>query len=186
MTPVDQDEVVAKLVRANQEHTPVLAVRDVLDDLVRKPATLGTAFPGIDRGGITPLHHTPELTILHVAWTPGMRLYPHEHNMWAAIGLYEGQEDNAFFRRTPDGLASSGGIQLVGGKVLLMGDDTIHSVANPRRQFALALHVYGGDFFAADGRSEWDADTLEERPRDMQRTARLFEEANARWAAEAG
>ena len=106
MTPVDQDEVVAKLVRANQEHTPVLAVRDVLDDLVRKPATLGTAFPGIDRGGITPLHHTPELTILHVAWTPGMRLYPHEHNMWAAIGLYEGQEDNAFFRRTPDGLAS--------------------------------------------------------------------------------
>jgi predicted metal-dependent enzyme (double-stranded beta helix superfamily) len=186
MTTVDQDEVVDLLVRANQEHTPLLAVRDVLDELVRKPSTLGVALGPVERGGITPLHHTPELTVLHVAWTPGMRLYPHEHRMWAAIGLYGGQEDNAFYRRTPDGLQPSGGTELTEGNVLLMGDDAIHAVANPRREHAVALHVYGGDFFAADGRSEWDADTLEERPRDMQRTARLFEEANARWATAGG
>jgi predicted metal-dependent enzyme (double-stranded beta helix superfamily) len=112
-----------------------------------------------------------------------MRLYPHEHNMWAAIGMYGGIEDNAFFRRTPQGLQPSGGKELPEGDVLVMGDDVIHSVANTRRRYATALHVYGGDFFGADGRSEWDADTLEERPRDMQRTARLFDEANARWVA---
>jgi predicted metal-dependent enzyme (double-stranded beta helix superfamily) len=61
-----------------------------------------------------------------------------------------------------------------------MGDDVIHSVANSRREFAAALHVYGGDFFNGD-RSEWDFDTYEERPRDFERTRRLFEEANARW-----
>jgi predicted metal-dependent enzyme (double-stranded beta helix superfamily) len=181
---VEIADVVDRLERANREHTPLLAVRDVLDELVADPATLGHALGPVERGGITPLHHTPELTVLHVVWTPGMRLYPHEHNMWAAIGLYGGQEDNAFFRRTPAGLQPSGGTELTERNVLLMGDDAIHSVANPRREHAVALHVYGGDFFAADGRSEWDADTLEERPRDMQRTARLFEEANARWAAE--
>jgi predicted metal-dependent enzyme (double-stranded beta helix superfamily) len=67
--------------------------------------------------------------------------------------------------------------------VLVMGDDVIHSVANTKREFAVALHVYGGDFFNSQ-RSEWDFDTYEERPRDMDRTRRLFEEANARWLAE--
>jgi len=181
---VEIAEIVARLERANHEHTPVLAVRDVLDELVADPSALAAALGPVEQGGITPLHHTPDLTVLHVVWTPGIALYPHEHQMWAAIGMYGGQEDNAFFRRTPEGIQASGGKELVGGDVLVMGDDAIHSVANTRRQFATALHVYGGDFFAADGRSEWDADTLEERPRDMTRTGRLFEEANARWAAE--
>ena len=47
----------------------------------------------------------------------------------------------------------------------------------------MALHVYGGDFFTAE-RSEWDFETYEERPRDFERTRRLFDEANARWADE--
>jgi predicted metal-dependent enzyme (double-stranded beta helix superfamily) len=180
---VEIAEIVARLEQANREHTPVLAVRDVLDELVADPPRLAEALGPVEQGGITPLHHTDELTVLHVVWTPGMRLYPHEHNMWAAIGMYGGIEDNAFFRRTPQGLQPSGGKELPEGDVLVMGDDVIHSVANTRRRYATALHVYGGDFFGADGRSEWDADTLEERPRDMQRTARLFDEANARWVA---
>ena len=65
----------------------------------------------------------------------------------------------------------------------MLGDDVIHSVANSRRDFAVALHVYGGDFFNG-ARSEWDFDTYKERPRDFERTRRLFEEANARWRAE--
>jgi len=183
---VEIDEIIARLEAANTEHTPVLAVRDVLDELVADPSTLASALGPVERGGITPLHHTSDLTVLHVVWTPGMVLYPHEHQMWAAIGMYGGVEDNAFFRRTPDGIQPSGGKELPQGDVLVMGDDAIHSVANTRRQYATALHVYGGDFFAADGGSEWDADTFEERPRDMERTGRLFEEANARWAAEQG
>jgi predicted metal-dependent enzyme (double-stranded beta helix superfamily) len=180
------DDVVARLELANHEHTPVLAVRDVLDELVADPSMLAMALGPVERGGITALHHTPDLTVLHVAWTPGMALNPHDHRMWAAIAMYGGQEDNAFYRRTPDGLQPSGGRQVVAGDVLVMGDDAVHSVTNNRREHAVALHVYGGDFFATDGRSEWELATLEERPRDMQRTMRLFDEANARWAAEAG
>ena len=33
----------------------------------------------------------------------GHALYPHDHRMWAAIGIYAGQEDNAFYRRTGAG-----------------------------------------------------------------------------------
>src|SRR5581483_9934971 len=93
------DDIVARCRAAIAEHTPALAVRDVLDELVAGPTALQHALGPVERGGITPLHHAPDLTVLHVAWTPGIALYPHEHRMWAVIGMYGGQEDNAFFRR---------------------------------------------------------------------------------------
>ena len=48
-----------------------------------------------------------------------------------------------------------------------------------------AIHVYGGDFFAAP-RSEFDPDTFEERPYDAERAKRLFREANDRLHAQQG
>ncbi|MEJ7582705.1 MAG: hypothetical protein WKF43_01215 [Acidimicrobiales bacterium] len=177
------DDIVARGRAALLEHTPALAIRDLLDELVADPRALEQALGPVEEGGITALHNADDLTILRVAWTPGMSLNPHEHRMWAVIGMYGGQEDNAFYRRVPDGLEPSGGRELPAGDVLVLGDDVVHSVANSRREFAVALHVYEGDFFSV-GRSEWDFDTYQERPRDLERTRRLFDDANARWRAQ--
>ena len=177
------EEIIARCHAALAEHTPLLAVRDVLDELVSDPVSLEQSLGAVETGGITTLHCSEDLTVLQVAWTPGISLYPHEHRMWAAIGMYSGQEDNRYFHRIPGGLEPSGGRELRAGEVLLLGDDAIHSVANSRRDFAVALHVYGGDFFSVE-RSEWDSETHEERPRDFERTRRLFEEANARWSSQ--
>jgi len=177
------DDVVQRCRAALGEHTPVLAVRDVLDELVSDPAELERAVGPVGEGGITAVHRAEELTILRVAWTPGMAINPHEHRMWAVIGMYGGQEDNAFYRRVPGGLEPAGGREVQRGEVLVLGDDVVHSVANSRREFAVALHVYGGDFFSAE-RSEWTFGTFEERPRDVEATMRLFDDANARWRAE--
>jgi len=59
-----------------------------------------------------------------------------------------------------------------------LGHSVIHSVTNPIPRFTAAIHVYGGDFFAAK-RSEWDSETLTEQRWDPARTIRRFEEANA-------
>src|ERR1700730_3160908 len=197
---LDVDEMIARLRTALTERTPALAVRDVLAAVVSRPGAIEAALP-VQEGGIYTLHRAPDLTVLHIAWTPGMRLYPHEHAMWAVVGIYGGQEDNIFSRRSardpreeaePEGaggrrearaLQEAGGRELRDGDVLVMGNDAIHAVANPRRELAVALHVYGGDFFDAK-RSEWDPVTFAERPRDMERTQRLFGEANAAWRAE--
>jgi predicted metal-dependent enzyme (double-stranded beta helix superfamily) len=175
------EDLVARFQAAVGEPTPALAARDVLDELVRDPSALEQTLGPVEKGGITTLHSAADLTILHVAWTPGMALNPHEHRMWAVIGMYGGQEDNAFYRRVAGGLEPAGGRELPAGDVLVLGDDVIHSVANPRREFAVAVHVYGGDFFSVP-RSEWDFGTYEERPRDLERTRRLFDDANDRWA----
>jgi predicted metal-dependent enzyme (double-stranded beta helix superfamily) len=179
------DDVVARCRSALAEHTPQLAMRDVLEGLIADADALERAVGAVEVGGITTLHHAPDLTILRVAWTPGIALNPHEHRMWAAIAMYGGQEDNAFYRRSAHGLDPSGGKEITAGEVLLLGDDVIHSVSNTRREFAVALHVYGGDFYAVE-RSEWDFGTYEERPRDFERTRRVFEEANARWREQSG
>ena len=181
--PLAVEDIVARCQSAIGEHTPALAVRDVLDELVADTAGLERALGPVEQGGITTLHNAGDLTILHVAWTPGMMLNPHEHRMWAVIGMYGGREDNAFYRRcagSAGGLDPAGGRELPAGDVLVLGDEVIHSVANSRREFAVALHVYGGDFFSVP-RSEWEFETYEERPRDFERTRRLFEEANSRW-----
>jgi predicted metal-dependent enzyme (double-stranded beta helix superfamily) len=180
---LDVDEIVARCRTAIGEHTPPLAVRDVLDELMREPGAVETALGPVTEGGIRVLHRADDLTVLHIAWTPGMTLNPHDHAMFAVVGMYGGQEDNSFFRRAPDRLVDSGGRSLRAGDVLVMGDDAIHAVANPLREYAVALHVYGGDFFAGD-RSEWDDDGTNERPRDIEGTRRRFAAANARWAAE--
>jgi predicted metal-dependent enzyme (double-stranded beta helix superfamily) len=182
---LDVDDIVARCLAAVTETTPSLAVRDVLDELVRDPAGVEAAVGEVEQGGITPLHVSGDLTVLRVAWTPGMRINPHDHRTWAVIGIYGGQEDNTFYRRTADGLQRSGGKELPAGDVLVLGDDAVHSVANSRREYAVALHVYGGDFFATD-RSEWDWETFTERPRDVDGTLRLFAEAEERWRADAG
>ena len=68
----------------------------------------------------------------------------------------------------PAASSPAGGKELPAGDVLVLGHDVIHSVANSRREFAVAVHVYGGDFFSV-GRSEWDFETYEERPRRLPR-----------------
>jgi predicted metal-dependent enzyme (double-stranded beta helix superfamily) len=112
-----------------------------------------------------------------------MYLPPHDHRMWAAIGVYGGEEQNVFYRRDADaGLTQSGGKQLEARDVVLLGDATIHSVANPRsHEFTGAIHIYNGDFFTQP-RSQWDPETLVESPHDMANTNALFEAANAAWA----
>jgi predicted metal-dependent enzyme (double-stranded beta helix superfamily) len=143
-------------------------------------AALGTP----SEGTIGTLYHGPELTILNVVWAPGMAIYPHDHRMWAVIGLYGGREDNVFYRRTTRGLEPAGGKHVEARGVVLLGESIIHAVTNPLREFTGAIHVYGGDFFAV-ARSEWDPQTPEERPYDVAHTRQAFQDANDRWLAQA-
>jgi predicted metal-dependent enzyme (double-stranded beta helix superfamily) len=153
------------------------AVREAVQRSLAAPQGVAEALTPA-RGGIVLLHHTPELTVINVAWAPGMRLMPHDHRMWAVIGIYTGVEDNQFYRRAADGgLVDTTAKRLDAGDVAVLGIRTIHSVANPARRLTGAIHVYGGDF-VNQPRSQWGPDDRCERPYDMADVTRQFEAAN--------
>jgi predicted metal-dependent enzyme (double-stranded beta helix superfamily) len=177
------EQFVADCRAALRQSRPELVVKEILERAVASPSQVEAALGTPREGKIGILHHERDLTILNVVWTPGMSVYPHDHRMWAAIGLYGGREDNTFYRRSAEGLKIAGGKQLETGGVAVLGDSVIHAVANPLREFTGAIHIYGGDFFGTP-RSEWDRETLQEQPFDVARARRLFAEANERWFAE--
>ena len=155
-------------------------VREVVARAVSNPCAVLKGLGEPKRAEIQKLYHGPNLTILNVIWGPMMTVMPHNHQMWAVIGIYSGREDNIFWRRLPDG---SGKVEAAGARALCVGDaeplghNIIHSVTNPIPRLTGAIHVYGGDFFAAE-RSEWDSETLQEGRYDAERTMRRFEDAN--------
>jgi predicted metal-dependent enzyme (double-stranded beta helix superfamily) len=178
----DTDALIADCQAAIAESEPRRAVKELLERALRHPQAVAAALPA-ERAGIVPLHAADDLSVLHVVWAPGMRFRPHNHLMWAVIGIYGGQEDNTFYRRHGSGIAESGGRVLRERDVALLGDDTIHAVSNPRRTLTGAIHVYGGDITTRPGRSEWDEGTFGEVPYDFARTRRYFEAANVQATA---
>jgi len=179
----DLDRFIADCRAALSAHLPQTAVRELLAQAMARASDVEQALGTPRKGGFFTLHHSAELTILNVVWTPGMAIYPHDHGMWAVIGLYGGREDNTFYRRGPQGLIVAGGKQLERTDTTLLGETIIHAVANPLRSFTGAIHVYGGDFFGTP-RSEWTPDALTERPFDMERARQVYTEANDRWRRE--
>ena len=178
----DLDELLADCRASLDETDPRSAVREVVQRAMTRPGAVGDALQP-QTGGFTLLHHSPDLTVLHVVWAPGMRIYPHDHRMWATIGIYAGREDNAFYRRATDDrgtLVESGGKQLEVGDVVTLGDDVIHSVANNSGVLTAAIHVYGGDF-VHEPRSQWGPGPMRERPYDVDQAQQQFADANRAW-----
>jgi predicted metal-dependent enzyme (double-stranded beta helix superfamily) len=169
------DDLVAACVDAVAESDLRGAVRDILTRAVADPRLVDELEHR--KAGLNVLYCSPQLTVLNVIWPPLMSLFPHDHRMWAAIGIYGGREDNAFYRRSENSLVPSGGKELTDGAVLLLGDDAIHAVHNPARSsYTGAIHVYGGDFVRTP-RSQWDAETLQEQPYDLNAVHEEFDRA---------
>jgi len=170
----DLDQFVADC-RAALAERSAGAMHDVMARAVADPAAI-TAALGEPEGPLSKvLFHAPDLTVLNLAWGPHQWTLPHNHNVRAVIGMYAGREDNMFWRRLPEGhrIEAAGAKSLSTGDVTILGADIIHSVTNPLGKLSCALHVYDGDFFA-DGRSHWDAETLEEQPFDVTQVSPMF------------
>jgi predicted metal-dependent enzyme (double-stranded beta helix superfamily) len=152
-------------------------VREVVTRAVADPTAVIAGLGEPKSGGIVPIHRSADLTVINVLWPVGMVIMPHNHNLWAVIGVYGGREDNILWRRLPAdagrGIEAAGAKSLCTKDALAFGPELIHSVVNPSAGITGAIHVYGGDFFAM-ARSEWDPDSLAERPFDVEKAQRMF------------
>jgi predicted metal-dependent enzyme (double-stranded beta helix superfamily) len=166
-------------VAANSETEPQAAVLEVLRKAVEVPSSVIEALGEPHEAGIRVLHRSKTLTIFSATWTPQMNLMPHNHLMWANIGIYTGREDNILWRKDSDDIEAFAAKALFERDVAALPVDAIHSVTNPLQRFTGGIHIYGGDFFDTT-RTQWNPETLDEEPSDGDAIRGMFERENAR------
>jgi predicted metal-dependent enzyme (double-stranded beta helix superfamily) len=176
---MDIDRFVEECVAANQETDAQVAVNEVLAKAVSTPDSVLAALGKPDKAGLNVLLKSPTLTIFAATWTPQMNLMPHDHLMWANIGIFTGREDNIFWKRTSVGIEAFGADALFEKDTAMLPEDALHSVTNPLLRFTGGIHIYGGDFFNTT-RSQWDPETLEEQPSDGAVIRGIFQRENER------
>jgi 3-mercaptopropionate dioxygenase len=154
-----------RIVRGYPSESEILLhLKPALEKLVSSPGSVPTkAFtPRKDRFAMN-LLQMPEdeaYSIIAGVWHPGQTTPIHDHLTWALIGVYEGEEREALFRRTDDGsnpkLAK---IQQVGervnkkGHVTVLGHSGIHRVDNISLKPTTSVHIYGRDIGNAERHS---------------------------------
>jgi predicted metal-dependent enzyme (double-stranded beta helix superfamily) len=176
---MDIDRFVADCIAANQEADAQIAVNEVLARAVSTPDAVLAVLGDPKKAGLNVLLSSPTLTIFAATWTPQMNLMPHDHLMWANIGIYTGREDNIFWKRTPEGIKAFGADALFAKDTAMLPDDALHSVTNPLQRFTAGIHIYGGDFFDTT-RSQWNPETLVEEPSDGAVIRGIFQRENER------
>jgi predicted metal-dependent enzyme (double-stranded beta helix superfamily) len=162
----DKEQLISDCHGALQGDRASRNVREIVARAVADSASVIRSLGEPKQGGLDVLYRSPELTVLNVLWAARRIVMPHNHNMWAVIGVYNGREDNILWRQLPEGanarVEAAGAKTLGAGDTVAFGADVIHSVVNPLERITGAIHVYGGDFFRPD-RMEWDPESLQER-----------------------
>ena len=176
---MDIDRFITDCIAANEGADAQAAVNEVLARAIATPADVLAALGDPDKAGLNVLLSSPTLTIFAATWTPQMNLMPHNHLMWANIGIYTGREDNIFWKRRSDGITAFGANALFVKDTAMLPEDALHSVTNPLQRFTGGIHIYGGDFFDTQ-RSQWNSETLEEEPSDGAKIREIFQRENKR------
>ena len=95
----DLDQFIAdcrEAVAADPSHK---LAREIVARAVADPTAVIKGLGEPKLGHVDTLYRGEDVTILNVVWGPLMTIMPHEHRMWAVIGIYAGAEDNMYWRR---------------------------------------------------------------------------------------
>jgi len=174
---MDLDRFIEDCVNANQESDAQAAVGEVLERWVSDPGDVLKTLGEPTKADVEVLFRSETLSIFNAVWTPRMNFMPHNHLMWANIGIYTGREDNILWRREADSIRAFGVEALFDRDMCSLPADVVHSVTNPLKKFTGGIHIYGGDLFTAI-RSQWDPETLEEEETNAEATLKYFAEEN--------
>jgi len=137
-------------------HESVLAV---MRTAFEHPARIAAALPDYEKDDVI-LFEDETVSIWFCRFKPGAHVPPHDHQMNAFIGVYDGAELNSFYECGETSLNKTGEKWVRSGDVLTIAADDIHSVTTAGTDPSCALHVYLGELTKVQ-RSLFDWDTGE-------------------------
>jgi len=100
----DKSKFIVDCLTCLKTEDPIEAVKRLMKAILADPLTvtadLDNTLPDLQLSAdYIFLHRSEELTILRVIMPAGLESPPHNHLVWAVIGVYKGQEDNTFYHR---------------------------------------------------------------------------------------
>jgi len=148
----------------SDESSVLKTIKISLEKLISTPSSIPfEAFtPRKDRFAMNLIHMPKDesFSIIGGVWYPGQTTPIHDHLTWALIGVYDGEEREALFRRTDDGSNPKvAKIEKVSekinakGHVTVLGHRGIHRVDNISGKPTTSIHVYGRDIGHAERHS---------------------------------
>ena len=118
------------------------------------------------------------VSIWYVGFNPDDHVPPHDHQIQAFIGVYDGAEKNHFYL-AGDGVLEHKTTKLVEpGDVIAIGPDGIHSVETADDRYCYGIHVYLGPLTRVE-RSLFDWETGAAEPFTDDAFDRLIRESHA-------
>ena len=174
---MDIQELIDGCREAATTQDSVTGVMETLGTFLHQPH-LAEHLGAADRSTYEALYRGRDLLVLHGVVPPTPKpVDPHDHRMWAVIGVYHGQEDNQLFARTDGALLEpTERFSVTPGEIRPLDAATIHSVQAADDRYLGAVHVYGGDLFGAS-RSTWRDGV--EQPTDESALPAFFERLRA-------
>lgn len=172
----DLDQLVHVLQQAASSDTAVRAICSIIEAAISDPGAIKPALPTFGDDEAL-LYEDDAISIWHCVYHPGDTIPPHDHQMAAIIGLYEGRERNDFFEADPaGGVRKSSEVFLEAGKSLTIGPSAIHAVACVGETSCRGFHVYLGNLTATD-RWLFDVDARRKLPFSEENYAALKQPA---------
>jgi predicted metal-dependent enzyme (double-stranded beta helix superfamily) len=143
----------------NADHAPQQVVAEILTAALTDHERLGAAIRSRAKPWFFAADET--MTMFCTEARPGTASSPHDHGTWSVLGCFEGSEESWWHE-----LDTKSGLRHVGSGVLRAGAchslqaDAVHSVMNRWNAPNGVVHIYQGNFLAAD-RHIWDPVTNE-------------------------
>ncbi len=130
--------------------------KPLLEELLRSPDSIPQeAFkPRKDRfaNNLIYMPNDKIFSVMGGVFLPGQATPIHDHLTWALIGIYDGEEQESFYRRMDDDSNSKVSVLKKGSErinkkkhVTVLGKDGIHLIENVSDKPSLSVHVYGLD-----------------------------------------
>lgn len=167
----DLQQFIGECQSALDDSKPAQRIEALVKEAISDPNAVREAFGkarNVERQGpITFAWRDANLSVADVTTPPGLKSPAHNHNMWAVIGVYDGQEHNRFYRYEEGNLQEKGERLLKEGDVAVLGPEAVHAIANPLPANSSAIHVYGGDLVERSNRSMWNPHTQEREDYDI-------------------
>ncbi|MDA9930472.1 hypothetical protein N9E91_04435 [Alphaproteobacteria bacterium] len=144
MTEFDFDGFIETVRKAAASPAPAPAVRAVMDAAFANWPAIRAAAPPFEGDEIL-LFEEEGVSIYLCQFFAGRPIPPHNHNISAVIGLYDGAEDNDLYSTAGEAfLTHSQKVEMKAGDVLSMGPSAIHTVTCRSDVPSLGIHVYLG------------------------------------------